>query len=56
MWWRAAGGLDRTMGAFGGCLTLTLTVDAELLLGDCILAMKNGQIIRPKLPETDIKL
>ena len=23
-WWRAVGGQDRTKGAFGGCLTLTL--------------------------------
>ena len=24
--------------------------------GNCILAMKNGQKIRPKRPETDMKL
>ncbi len=38
------------------CLTLKLAVNAELLWGNCILAMKNGQKIRPKRPETDIKL
>lgn len=43
-------------GAFGGCLTLKLAVNAELLWGNCILAMKNGQKIRPKRLETDIKL
>ena len=52
----ATGGHDRTKGAFGGCLTLKLAVNAELLWGNCILAMKNRQIIRPKRPETDIKL
>ena len=50
----AAGGQDRTKGAFGGCLTLKLAVNAELLWGNCILAMKNRQKIRPKRPETDI--
>ena len=39
----AVGGQDRTNGAFGGCLTLKLAVNAELLWGNCILAMKNGQ-------------
>ena len=37
-----ADGQDRTTGAFGGCLTLKLAVNAELLWGNCILAMKNG--------------
>ena len=41
---------------FGGHLTLKLAVNAELLLVNCILAMKDGQKIRPKRPETDIKL
>ena len=52
----AAGGQDRTEVEFGGCLTLKYAVNAELLWGNCILAMKNGQKIRPKRPETDIKL
>ena len=52
----AAGGQDRTKGASGGCLTLKLAVNAELLWEDCILAMKNRQNIRPKRPETDMKL
>ena len=52
----AVGGQDRTTGAFGGCLTLKLAVNTELLWGNCILAMKNGQKIRPKRPGTDIKL
>ena len=52
----ATGGQDRTKGAFGGCLTLKLAVNAVLLPGNCILAMKNRQKIRPKRPETDIKL
>ena len=52
----AVGGQDRTKVAFGGCLTLKLAVNAELLWRNCILAMKNGQKIRPKQPETDIKL
>ena len=52
----AVGGQDRTKGAFGGCLTLKLAVNAELLWGNCILTMKNRQEIRPKRPETDIKL
>ena len=52
----AVGGQDRTKGAFGGCLTLKLAVNAELMWGNCILAMKNGQKIRPKRLETDIKL
>lgn len=43
-------------GCFGGCQTLTLEVNVNLLRGNCILVMKNGQKIRPKLPETDIKL
>ena len=51
-----AGGQDRTKGSFGGCLTLKLAVNAELMWGNCILAMKNGQKIRPKRPETDMKL
>lgn len=51
-----AGGQDRTEVEFGGCLTRKLAANAELLWRNCILAMKNGQIIRPKLPETDIKL
>lgn len=55
-WWRAAGGQDRTKGAFGGCQTLTLAVNVNLLRGNCILVMKNGQKIWPKLPETDIEL
>ena len=50
------GGQDRTKGAFGGCLTLKLAVNAELMWGNCILAMKNEQKIRPKRPEIDIKL
>ena len=33
-----------------------LAVNAELLWGNCILAMKNRQKIWPKRPETDIKL
>ena len=37
------GGQDRTKGAFGGCLTLKLAVNAEFLWGNCILAMKDGQ-------------
>ena len=37
-----ADGQDRTTGAFGGGLTLKLAVNAELLWGNCILAMKNG--------------
>ena len=37
-------------------MTLKLAVNAELLWGNCILAMKNRQKIRPKRPETDIKL
>lgn len=42
------GGKNRTRGAFGGRLTLKLAVNAELLLwGNCILAMKNRQEIRP---------
>lgn len=36
-----ADGQDR-----GGCLTLKLAVDAELLWRNCIPAMKNGQKIR----------
>ena len=52
----AAGGQDRTEVEFGGCLTLKLAVNAELMCGNCILAMKNGQKIRLKRPETDIKL
>ena len=51
-----AGGQDRTKGSFGGCLTLKLAVNAELMWGNCILAMKNRQEIWPKRPETDIKL
>ena len=39
----AVDGQDRTKGAFGGCLTLKLAVNAELMWGNCILAMKNGQ-------------
>ena len=52
----SAGGQDRTKGAFGGCLTLRLAVNAVLLWGNFILAMKNKQKIRPKRPETDIEL
>ena len=52
----SAGGQDRTKGAFGGRLTLRLAVGAVLLWGNCILAMINRQKIRPKRPETDIKL
>ena len=51
-----ADGQDRTKGAFGDCLTLKLAVNAELLLGNCILAMKNGQKIRPKRLVIDLKL
>ena len=51
-----ADGQDRTTGSFGGCLTLKLAVNAELMWGNCILAMKNEQKIRPKRPEIDIKL
>ena len=43
-------------GSFGGRLTRKLAVNAELLWGNCILAMKNGQKIRPKRPESDMKL
>ena len=50
------GGQDRTKGTFGGCLTLKLAINAELLCGNYIIAMKNGQKIRPKRLETDIKL
>ena len=49
-------GQDRTKGAFGDCLPLKLAVNAKLLWENSILAMKNRQIIRPKRPETDIKL
>ena len=52
----AVGGRDRTEVEFGDCLTLKLAVNAELLWENCILAMKNGQKIRPKRPDTDIKL
>lgn len=38
---------------FGGCLIRKIAVNAELLWGNCILAMKNGQKIRPKRPETE---
>ena len=48
-----AGGQDRTNGSFGGRLTLKLAVNAELMWWNCILAMKNGQKIRPKRPETE---
>ena len=51
-----AGGQDRTKGEFVGCLTRKLAANAELLWGNCIFPMKNRQIIRPKLPETDMKL
>lgn len=37
-------------------LTLRLAVNAVLLWGNCILAMKYRQKIRAKRPETDIKL
>ena len=37
----SAGGQDGTKGAFGGCLTLKLAVNAVLLQGNYILAMKN---------------
>ena len=37
----SAGGQDGTKGAFGGCLTLKFAVNAVLLQGNCILAMKN---------------
>ena len=37
----SVGGQDGTKGAFGGCLTLKLAVNAVLLQGNCILAMKN---------------
>ena len=36
-----ADGQDRTKVAFGGCLTRKLAVNAELLWGNCVLAMKN---------------
>ena len=52
-WWRAVGLEGRTKGAFGGCLTLKLAINAELLWGNCILAMKNRQKIRPGRPETE---
>ena len=53
----SVGGQDRTKVEFGGCLTRKkLAVNAELLWGNCILAMKNRQKIRPKRPETDMKL
>ena len=52
----AVGGQDRTKGAFGGCLTLKLAVNAEPMWGNCILAMKNGQKIQSKRLEIDIKL
>ena len=35
---------------------MKLAVNAKLLWGNCIHAMKNRQRIRPKRPETDIKL
>lgn len=41
---------------FGGRLTRKLAANAELLWGNCILAMKNRQKIWLKLPETDMKL
>ena len=37
----SAGGQDGTKGAFGGCLTLKLAVNAVLLQGNYILAMNN---------------
>ena len=55
-WWRAVDGQDRTKGAFGDSLTRKIAVNAEFLQGNCIFAMKNRQKIRPKGPETDIKL
>ena len=39
----SVGGPDRTKSAFGGCLTLKLAVNAELMWGNCTLAMKNRQ-------------
>ena len=39
----ATSGQDITKGAFGGCLTLKLAVNAVLLQGNCILSMKNRQ-------------
>ena len=44
----ATGRQDRTKGAFGGCLTLILAVNAKFLWGNCILAMKIRQKIRPE--------
>ena len=35
---------------------MKLAVNAKLLWGNCIHAMKNRQRIRPKRPETDIEL
>ena len=52
----AAGGQDRTEVEFGGCLTLKLAVNAELLWGNCIPAMKNGQKNPVKRLEIDLKL
>ena len=37
-------------------LTRKIAVNAELMWGNCILAMKNRQEIWPKRPETDMKL
>lgn len=38
-----ADGQDRTEVEFGGCLTLKLAVNAVLLWGSCIPAMKSRQ-------------
>ena len=37
-------------------LILKIAVNAKLLWGNCILARKNRQVIRPKRLEIDIKL
>ena len=39
----AVGGQDRAKSAFSGCLTRKLAVNAELLWGNCILAIINRQ-------------
>ena len=54
--WACGDGYDRTKGAFGGCLAWKYAFNAELLCGNCIVAMKNRQKILPKRQETDIKL
>ena len=50
----AVGGQDRTKGVFDDGLTRKHAVKVEFLRGNCILAMKNRQKIRPKRPEIGI--